>query len=62
MLLSKKACKLGRFGYSTYGEDCIMCETLKSKGIKIYVDTSLKCSHIMSSEYLELYLKGEFTF
>lgn len=62
MLLSQKSCKLGHFGFDKQGEDLVMCQTLQSKGIKIYVDTSIRCTHCMSEEYLELYKKGEFVF
>jgi glycosyltransferase involved in cell wall biosynthesis len=62
MLLSKKATKLGKFDWHLQGEDACFCESLKESGIKIYCDTSAKCTHCMSEEYLELYKQGKFIF
>jgi glycosyltransferase involved in cell wall biosynthesis len=60
MLLSRIACRLGRFGYHEQGEDQVFCESLQKNGIKLYVDTSVKCTHCMSEEYLEKYINGDF--
>jgi hypothetical protein len=62
MLLSQKACKLGKFSWHSQGEDCGMSESLRKQGIQLFCDTSVKATHCMSEEYLDLYLKGEFIF
>jgi glycosyltransferase involved in cell wall biosynthesis len=62
MCLSKKACKLGKFGYAKQGEDQIFCESLKKQGIKLFVDTGAKCTHCMSEELLDKYIKEGFFF
>jgi glycosyltransferase involved in cell wall biosynthesis len=62
MLLSQKACKLGKFSWHKQGEDCGMSESLKKQGIHLWCDTSVKATHCMSEEYLDKYLRGEFIF
>lgn len=60
MLLSYNACKAGKFATHNQGEDGAFCEDLKSKGFKIYCDTSAKCTHCMSEEFLKKYIEGTF--
>lgn len=45
-----------------YGEDAGFCESAQKLGFKIYCDTDTRSSHIMSPEFLDLYLKGQFVF
>ena len=62
MCLSKKACKLGKFAYFPQGEDGAFCDSLRNQGIKLYCDTSCKCTHVMSLELLEKFKKEGFFF
>lgn len=45
-----------------YGEDAGFCKTAQELGFELFCNTDLKCIHLMSPEYLEKYLKGEFIF
>lgn len=62
MLLSQKACKLGKFGYADQGEDQIFCESLRKQNIELFCDTSVKCTHCMNEEYLNKFIKDGFFF
>lgn len=60
MCLSQKACKLGRFSWGKQGEDEKFSESLRSQGVKLYADTGVKCTHVMSEEYLNKYINEGF--
>jgi len=67
-LMSRKLINAGAEYYDIgnsavhYGEDAGFCESAQKLGFKIFCDTDTKSTHIMSPEYLDLYLKGEFVF
>jgi glycosyltransferase involved in cell wall biosynthesis len=45
-----------------YGEDAGFCVSAQKLGFEIYCNTDVKCSHIMSKEYLDKYLNEGFRF
>lgn len=61
-LMSKKVCRLGRFDYSTFGEDLPFCKSLQNNNIKLYCDSSTRATHCMTDELLQQYLEGKFEF
>lgn len=61
-LMSKKVCKLGRFDYSTFGEDLPFCQSLQDNNIKLYCDSSIRATHCMTDELLQQYVEGKFEF
>ena len=40
-------------GYKYYTEDVIFCKKAKELGYKIFIDTSIKCGHIVDYELTE---------
>ena len=55
MLISKKACELGRFDWHYQGEDVAFCESLQRNGIRIFCDTSIELKHLMDLKMLNKY-------
>lgn len=60
MCLSQKAYKLGRFSWKKQGEDQAFCESLRQQNIKLYADTGVKCTHVMSEELLNKFINEGF--
>jgi GT2 family glycosyltransferase len=62
-LMSKRLCKSGaKYDFNNFGEDANFCLEVQKKGFRIYSDVRIRLPHIMSQEYLDKYLTGEFVF
>lgn len=59
ILLDRSVYKSVKYGFHPQGEDAYFCKMAQDKGFELFCDLHVYCQHIMSPDYLKLYLKGE---